>query len=453
MTAERVLQLAEWESGRRAPVMELSEVDRQLAAALREADGGRLLVDERRDGVWVSAKSWVGVVRFADFEVRVVPKLAGGNLGVVRMLDYASGVNALRRYESARQLETVGDDLVELIAWLFADAAARLVGDGLLSDYVAREDTLHTLRGRLRLMAQVQHRFGRVDPLEVAFDEFESDIPENQIIAAALDATRSIVRTPIVQRPIRRLHSIFHEACDPSAVDALGLLADLVYTRRNDHYRGVHSLARLLLRRLAVRDLFTPGGTRSFAFLLDMNELFELFVARLATEAFEPLGIHVHAQRRDRSIVIDDSTGRGYSAIIPDLLLEARSRGITLRLPVDAKYKLYDQRKIYESDVYQMFFYAFAYAAETDRRHLPRAVILYPRAGDGTDVALRVDTHMGTRSARIQAFGIDVDGALDAVARGSVTLDAIPALNRLRGAFAEIAADVEQEGMWLASSA
>lgn len=453
MSGEAVLEISEWEPNRKAPVGELSETDRELAAALGKADGGRLSVEERRDGVFVSAKSWVGVVRFSGFEVRVVPKLAGGNLGVVRMLDYASGVNALRRYDAPRQLEAVGDNLVELIAWLFAESAARIVRDGLLSDYVAREDSLHVLRGRLQVMAQVQRRYARVDPLEVAFDEFESDIPENQIIASALEATRSIVRTPVVQRPIRRLHSIFHEACDPSGLDALELLRDLAYTRRNEHYRGTHALAALLLRRLAVRDLFSAGGAASFAFLLDMNELFEMFVARLATQALEPVGIRVHAQRRDRSIVINEASERGYSAIIPDLLLEARYRGVTIRLPVDAKYKLYDQKKIQESDVYQAFFYAFAYAAESNRRHLARAVILYPRAGDGTDASLRVETHMGTHTARIQAFGVDVDAALDAIARGTVTPEGIPALGRLRTVFNGVLTDVAQEESWLASSA
>lgn len=453
MTGPSVVELAEWESNRRLPVDELSASDRQLADVLRQADGGRLLIDERRDGVFVTARSWIGVVRLSGIEVRVVPKLRGGNLGVVRMLDYASGVNALRRYDAERELDAVGDDLVELIAWLFADSVSRIVRDGLLSDYVSREDTLHQLRGRLRVLAQVQQRFGRVDPLEVAYDEFETDIPENQIIASALEATRSVVRTPIVQRPIRRLHSIFAEACEPSP-DPLEELTAFPYTRRNEHYRSAHSLANLLLRRLAVRDLFTPGGTRSFAFLLDMNELFELFVTRLVTDALATDNIHVHAQRRDRSIVKHDITDRTYSAIIPDLLLEARYRGKRIRLPVDAKYKLYDARKLNEADVYQAFFYAFAYAAETEERHPARAVILYPRAGDGSDTALRVETHVGRPTARIHAFGVDIDGALEAIGAGSVNSQSIPAIGRLRRVFYAVVADVSGEERWrLASSA
>jgi 5-methylcytosine-specific restriction enzyme subunit McrC len=357
------------------------------------------------------------------------------------MLSYASGVNALRRYDSIRDLETVGSDLIELIAWLFADSVMEIVRDGLLSDYVAREDTLHTLRGRLRLLAQVQRHFGGVDPLEVAYDEFETDIPENQVIAAALAATRSVVRTSVVQRPIRRLHSIFADVCEPSA-DPVIDLASMVYTRRNEHYRSAHSLASLLLRRLAVRDLLTPGGTRSFAFLLDMNELFELFVTRLVTDAFRADNIHVHAQRRDRSIVKHDITGRTYSAIIPDLLLEARYGGQLIRLPVDAKYKLYDTKKLNEADVYQAFFYAFAYAAETDRRHVARAIILYPRSGDGTDAALRVESHMGTTTARIQAFGVDIDQALEAIHAESITAASLPVIGRMRQVFYQVVADV-----------
>ena len=450
---ENVLQLSEWEPWRQAPVDELSETDRELANALRLMDGGRLLVEERRDGIWVSARSWVGVIRFSEFEVRVIPKFAGGNVGVVRMLDYVSGVGALRRHRAHRELETEGESLLELVAWLFADACSQIARDGLLSDYVAREDSLHVLRGRLRTLEQATRRFGRVDPLEVSFDEFDTDIPENQIISAALATTRSVVRTPAVQRPIRRMHGVWLDACSTEGLDALALLDDQVYNRRTEHYRYAHLLAGLLLRRLAVRDLFAPGGTRSFAFLIDMNDLFEAFVSRLVADALMPHGIQVHAQRRDRTIVIDESTGKGYSAIIPDLLLQSRHNQSVVRLPMDAKYKLYDDKKINESDVYQAFFYAFAYASESQARHLARAIILYPRAGDGTDSALRVETHTGLQNARIQAFGVDIKAALDAIERGRVNVNDVPAMARVLSAFREVASTVGEDRTWIGLSA
>jgi len=442
------MTMAEWSSAR-APVDSLTAEDRELADALRTADGGRVLVDERHDSVWVTTRSWIGVVRFPSFELNIVPKLASSNVAVAQMLAYASGIGALRRLKAPRELETVGDDLLELIIWLFADASERIVSDGLLSDYVGREDSLHVLRGRLRLLDQVQRQYGRVDPLEVAFDEFETDISENRILAAALSTIRSVVRWPDLQRRVRRLHSILDEATDITGADPLRELEDLVYTRRNAHYEGAHVLARLLLRRLAVRDLLGRGTTNSFAFLLDMNELFEAFVARLVAEAFEPRGIRVHSQRRDPSIIIDESTGGRYAAIIPDLMLEVRRGASTIRLPIDSKYKLYDQRKLNEGDVYQTFFYAFAYASDRRSGRPARAVILYPRAGDGEDTALRIDTSQGRQSARISAFGVDIDAALDAVNGGALKLGSVPAVAKLAQVFAQVVAD--EEVTWLAS--
>ena len=109
---------------------------------------------------------------------------------------------------------------------------------------------------------------------------------------------------------------------------------------------------------------------------------------------------------------------------------------------------------IVQADVYQAFFYAFAYAAETDRRHLARAVILYPRSTEGSDVALRVETHAGSTSARIQALGVDIDGALAAIAGGAVTPASVPSIARLRRVFRDVVADVSGEEAWrLASSA
>jgi 5-methylcytosine-specific restriction enzyme subunit McrC len=297
----------------------------------------------------------------------------------------------------------------------------------------------------------VTRRFGQVDPLEVAFDEFETDIPENQTLASALEATRAVVRTPWLLRRVRRMHTVFHEAAPSSGDDPLLALDEMAYSRRNEHYRGAHELARLLLRRIAVKDLLSPGGTSCFAFLLDMNVLFEAFVARLVGDALEPLGVHVHSQRRDPSIILDEGTGKRYAAIIPDLLLETRGSSVPIRLPVDAKYKLYDQRAIDQADVYQTFFYAFAYAADEADGRPARAVILYPRDRDGSDVSLRVDTHVGRTSARIQAFGLDVEAALQIVKRGRPTIVNVPALGRLYRIHREVVDAASGEARWLAS--
>jgi len=146
------------------------------------------------------------------------------------------------------------------------------------------------------------------------------------------------------------------EACDPRLFDVEAAHATLEYHRRNEHYRDAHQLAWLLLRGQALDDLFIHGKGRTQAFLIDMNRLFEDFVTRLLEVTLADRGIQVHRQVRDRSVVVDAGSGRGYSTIIPDVLLEAGLRTV----PLDVKYKLYDEHPLDPKDVYQTFFYAYS---------------------------------------------------------------------------------------------
>ena len=53
--------------------------DQSILAQLRLSD--RIEIDELKEGIRIKAKSWVGLIHFQDFEIQVVPKLAGENLG------------------------------------------------------------------------------------------------------------------------------------------------------------------------------------------------------------------------------------------------------------------------------------------------------------------------------------------------------------------------------------
>lgn len=364
-----------------------------------------------------------GVVHFEGFEVRVVPKVAGGNLGVLHMLAYASGVRALDRLESERTLKTAKEgQLADLLGLLLVEATARLVRDGLLSDYVTREETLTTLRGRLRVGDQVRRRYLQVDRLECRFDEHETDIVENRLLGAALAIARRVCLDDDVRQRVSQYHAVLSEVCEPAEFDAESAALELTYHRRNEHYRTAHALAWLFVRTVAVSDLYAPGSHGSFAFLLDMNLLFEQFVTRILTDALAGSGISVRAQYRDQTLIMEETLLRRYAAIVPDILLESRDAYGRRRVPVDAKYKLYDQGKLDPADVYQTFFYAYAYARPVDRElDQVRAVILYPASAGGGGTRLLVRQESGSTSARIRAIGIDIPEALRMIAARRIT--------------------------------
>lgn len=402
--APRVIALAEWEQ-RLLDGVVLSPSERRLADQLRATSETRLGIEELRTGIRITATSWVGVVRFEQFDVRVVPKLAAGNTGLVDLIEFATDLDALRRLPAARDLATEGLGLLDLLALLLAEAAGRLLTAGLYRDYVEQEDDLPVIRGRILLERQLRHHFGRLDRVACRFDEQDCDTWENRLVAAGLRVCAARATHPAIRRRLRILKEVFEQVCDPEQLDLTSGL-DGSYHRLNEHYRDAHGLARLILQGLGTRDLLAPGATSCFAFLLDMNRLFEDFVVRFVQHAVEATAGEVRYQARDRSIIWDVGTGRPYAAVIPDVLIRRRDG---LIIPVDAKYKLYDERRIAPSDIYQCFLYASAYASLST----PRALLIYPGAGPGvSQIRLQLRVPPRPMLGEVLALGVPIAPAI-----------------------------------------
>ena len=120
----------------------------------------RAIVEEMRDGVRVKALSWIGVIQFTQFEIRIHPKFAGGDAGVARLIDYVGGLDALSTIEGEPGVRIEGCDMLDIVALLFATAVKKVVRLGLLMDYRRFEEDLPVLRGRLLGDRQLTRRFG-----------------------------------------------------------------------------------------------------------------------------------------------------------------------------------------------------------------------------------------------------------------------------------------------------
>ena len=387
--------------------------DERLAARLRGDDDehqpARLDVRWLANGkVDIRTTSWVGVARFSRLEVHVLPKLVGGELRVLRMLEYALGVRMLRRLPDDATLTAQGRDLLDLVCLLLIEETQALLRDGLLRDYREADDTLPVLRGRLRHRDHYLRHFGRLDRLDCHFDEYDSDTPDNQLLAAGIDAARRHAKNRDVRFGAVRLGGLLQEACEPPTADADWYESTIRYTRRNAAYRPAHELAKLLLRQLAFDDLFNSSGDGVTAFMINMNTVFERFVLRLVTEAFaESKTIQVSPHTRLKTVIRNDDTGHTHTTIDPDLIIEHRPTGV--RVPLDVKYKLYNDKKLAAGDIYQTFLYAFALG----RGELHRAGIIFPATSIISGPTLSVRQLDGPTSARIAVLGLDIPQILD----------------------------------------
>jgi 5-methylcytosine-specific restriction enzyme subunit McrC len=258
--------------------------------------GKRLTLRWLRDGTLeVVAGSHVGVVNLDCVSINVRPKLAGRELAVLQMLDYASGLSALRHLEQFQHLGE-GLDLRDLVCLLLTREADRLLRHGLRRDYLRREEALPAVRGRLLPDRQILRRYGQLDRLECRYDELSSDILDNRLCSAALQVAARTATDSTVRASARRLAGDFTDVCTTDAFDATKAEERLSYHRGNEHYRSAHRWALLLLRGTAFSDLYAVSGPSSQAFMLDMNLLFERFVTRLLQDAARGTGIKVRTQ-------------------------------------------------------------------------------------------------------------------------------------------------------------
>jgi 5-methylcytosine-specific restriction enzyme subunit McrC len=312
----------------------------------------------------------------------------------------------LRRLPSTRPLPADGTDLFDLICLLLTEEVLALLRDGLLRDYRAIEDALPMLRGRPRTKEQYLRRYGQLDRLECSFDEYDADTPENQFVGAALTVARQRARDASVRRAASRLGGIIAESCSPPSTAAEWYEQRISYDRRNLRYRPAHELAALILKGTAFKDLFDTSSGTVGAFMLDMNAIFEKFITRLVEHALADTDYTVNSQAPIRAVIRDDTTGRSYTTIKPDLVIKSPHGK---NVPVDIKYKLYENRRLSTPDLYQAFTYAYALGGNEPQ---PRAGIIYPAHHFVTAPTLSVKPPYAPPASRITGAGVDVPTAL-----------------------------------------
>ena len=412
-------------------VPDLDDADLRLIQRLQGERGQpRLRVTWLHDdSISVQSSSWVGLVRFSGFDLHVIPKLVGGSLKLLRMLDYAGGLGLLKRLEAGRPLPA-GHDLLDLVVLVLVEETRSLMRSGLLRDYRPVDDSLPTLRGRLRSRDQVLRRYGQLQALECSFDEYDGNVVENQLLAAAFHAVRRRVRDDGLRAACAQLCSVLDSVCTVHRTDADWYEQRIVYGRRNGAYRAAHELALLVLRACAFDDSAESSGS-PFAFMINMNTVFERFLTRLLRDAHSGTDIICRSQSSLTRIIMDHETGKPYQSVRPDIVIEHPRTGRSV--PIDVKYKLYANKKLEREDVYQLFLYAYALATDASNR---RAGLLYPATAATSGPSLSIRSNQHGEGAVIAGTGLDIPAILEALAstdRSSLYAEIRAVVDRLCG--------------------
>lgn len=367
---------------------------------VRELSGGR---------VEVTAYQYVGTVRLESCEIRVLPKYLGTDLDVLRMLDHAWG-GARDLLPTAQSFVGGAPNLRDLVCLMVTEHGERLLRHGVRRDYLTVEDDLRVVRGRLLPDRQVLRHHSRLDRLACRFEEHDADITDNRLCAAALAVAARTARSPEVRARAQRRGPV-----RPARADLAGRRpggdVGLEYHRHNEHYRPAHLWSGLLLSGGGMDDLFTSGPLASQAFLVDMNRLFEAFTTRLLEQGSAGSGLRVDSQSRQSKVLYDEHTGLSHGTVRPDVLISGQRADGPYRLPVDVKYKLYDEKRLSPGDLYQAFFYAHALGRLGDAE-APVCVLLHPGEASADRGRVAVRTIDGPVTARVRSVPLDLRSVL-----------------------------------------
>jgi 5-methylcytosine-specific restriction enzyme subunit McrC len=325
----------------------------------------------------VKPLQYCGVLHIQGRDIYILPKITRRedtrNLDIfIYMLLYAYDIK-LQNQDFAKAKNYKSNFILEVLVQHFAKELLREFTKGLYKTYITKEENLTTLRGKYLQTQNIRHNFTK-SKIYCEFDEFSADNELNQFFLFALKHLLPCVQNKkLLKEAILVLDEVSEREFDISR-------SAIHFNRLNARFESSYEIAMMLLNRLI--PMFSEGE-RSFAFLFDMNELFENFIGKI----YKDIDISTELQKRDHY---------GSLVLKPDI--------VTKSMIIDTKYKKVSIREeLRVPDKYQMFVYGTNFQQS-------KTMLLYPKHKQD----IREDLQLGKNDTMIElkmrSIDLDFDG-------------------------------------------
>lgn len=269
----------------------------------------------------------VGAVAFEEVQIQVLPKGGVGIGHVLFLLGYALDPSFNPTLIAGQESKDIWPAIAETLSRL----SEKALGTGVLQGYRTRDDSLRTVRGRIRISDHISRNFGQMIPIEVTHDEYTTDIAENRILRTAIRRVLSVPRMPAKQ--ISRLQHLDNLLSSVAVLPPGSGLPKWIPSRLNDRYMPALQLSQIILQNNSP-DLGVGSG-RMAGFVVNMAKVFEDFCSVALRESLQRYpGMTTHQYRAH--LDVGDAGRPGRLAIYPDVVHEVNRRP---HLIFDAKYK------------------------------------------------------------------------------------------------------------------
>lgn len=290
----------------------------------------------------LKSRQYCGIVNIEEKDYYLLPKISrkkeATNLNTfIYMLMHAYDIKL--QNEDIATCQNKSHTILEVLIQLFAKKLFRELQQGIYKEYITQEENLTTLRGKYLINENLKYNMTK-NRIYCEYDEFSMNNELNQFFLFTLKSLMPFAKD-------KRL---------------------------------------LLVCEVALDEV----EQKSFAFLFDMNELFEKFIAKVFTLI-------------DPNTKLQNQKNFGNLQLKPDI--------ITSNMIVDTKYKMVKTKEdLAASDKYQMFVYGTNF-------EIKKTMLLYPKHLEHFESMLRLGRDDKEIALKIKSIDLECDGGYDEFVR------------------------------------
>ena len=354
-------------------------------------------------GEALQLRNYVGVIELeSGLQVEVLPKIDFGTdeesrTVFLRMLTYLGADTSFRSLNKAH----VSNDqtpLFEAFVSMFLEECASFIKRGVRSAYKEVRSREPVMRGRIDFARQAREGSVHAERLNLVYDEYSVDRPENRILKSTLRLLKSKSRSANNKQKATQLFDTLDGVDLSHNVDAD--FSHCVIDRTTRDYETLLGWCRVLLKGESFA--MFKGKNVAMALLFPMEKVFEDYVGKiLRRTALQSKALRsVELQARAKWLF----NGREV-ALRPDMLCVNNSGS---NVVLDTKWKRVNgSRDLGVADMYQMYAYGRRFLKPRDE--MQHVILLYPwHAGVKRPGLLRSGKHVSPDGVQVDMFYVDL---------------------------------------------
>lgn len=323
--------------------------------------------------VGIKSFQYVGVISIhPTLTIQILPKMYNPRgeedkwqqsiQNLLYMLNYCGKL--LNTHTNSTQLKSLKGDFYEILIYLYASTLLNEIRNSLHHEYVTQEQNLPYLKGKVLFSKQLLNNLIKQNLFYLKTDEFD---PNNQLNRIFAYVSRQLYTTTSNIKNRQMLSELNLLLSDVDYGHISHSDAHKIHINRmNERFRPALDLAKLFLSDNTLQ--LTSNTFKTATFLIDMNSLFEDFIAKTVKQESDENSI-VYTQGPHEYLVTGELISQEpipakIFQMRPDITIANRSTNQNEHV-IDTKYKILDsqQRKlgVSQADLYQMYAYSHKY--------------------------------------------------------------------------------------------